>query len=69
MPIYEYHCNECNNEFEKLMGFSDPQSNAPECPVCNSTNTRKRLSTIAAFNNNGAGYSSAPTCGSTSGFG
>ena len=49
MPIYEYQCENCGHEFEKLVRFSDPQNTQPECPGCNSENTRKRLSAIAAF--------------------
>ncbi len=69
MPIYEYRCSDCGNEFEKLMGFSDPNANAPECPTCQSQNTRKRLSTIASYSSSGSsqGYSSS-SCGSSGGF-
>lgn len=49
MPIYEYHCEACGHEFEKLVRFSDPQNTQPTCPDCQSEDTRKRLSTIAAF--------------------
>lgn len=49
MPIYEYHCSDCGDDFEKLVRFSDPTTNSPVCPSCQSENTRKRLSTIAAF--------------------
>lgn len=49
MPIYEYHCSDCGHDFDKLVRFSDPKLNSPECPDCNSENTLKRLSTVAAF--------------------
>jgi putative FmdB family regulatory protein len=69
MPIYEYHCSDCGKEFEKLMGFSDPNINAPECPTCQSHNTQKRLSTIAAYSSSGGSYGqSASSCGSSGGF-
>jgi putative FmdB family regulatory protein len=71
MPLYEYHCANCGTEFEKLMRFSDPNINSPECPGCQSHNTQKRLSTIAAYNNGGrssSGYSSSSSCGSSGGF-
>jgi len=32
MPIYEYHCTECNHDFDKLQRFSDePLIECPEC--------------------------------------
>lgn len=65
MPIYEYHCTECGNKFEKLMRFSDPNVNSPECPDCNSNHTQKRLSTVASFS---AGRSSASNCNSAGPF-
>ncbi|MDF1521047.1 MAG: zinc ribbon domain-containing protein [Brevefilum sp.] len=68
MPIYEYHCSNCNKEFEKLMGFSDPKINSPECPECQSNNTNRRLSKVASFNNRGSSFSNSSSCGSSGGF-
>lgn len=68
MPIYEYLCNDCGNEFEKLMGFSDPKADSPECPGCQSENTRKRLSTVASFSRGSSRSTSASSCGSSGGF-
>jgi len=32
MPIYEYICQECGNDFERLQSFSDaPLEECPEC--------------------------------------
>lgn len=31
MPIYEYKCTECNNEFECLIIGSDNDVSCPEC--------------------------------------
>jgi putative FmdB family regulatory protein len=30
MPLYEFHCNECNKDFDSLMKPQDPV----ECPHC-----------------------------------
>jgi len=68
MPIYEYHCSNCNKEFEKLMGFSDPNINSPECPECQSNNTNRRLSKVASFSSRGSGFSSDSSCGNSGGF-
>lgn len=69
MPIYEYICSQCGNEFEKLMRFSDPDINSPQCPHCQSESTNKRMSRIAAMGslNTSAGSSNA-SCGSSGGF-
>ena len=46
MPIFEYQCAACGREFETLMRHSSPP---PECPACNGTELRKKLSTFAAI--------------------
>jgi putative FmdB family regulatory protein len=68
MPIYEYHCQQCGREFEKLMGFNDPDAQSPECPACQSRNTQKRISTFASRGAQSSGVSSASSCGSAGGF-
>jgi len=68
MPIYEYHCENCGKEFEKLMGFSDPNINHPECPDCHSDNTHKQLSTIAGVRGGSGAISSSSNCASSTGF-
>ncbi len=71
MPIYEYICSECGSEFEKLMRFSDPEINSPECPKCMSKNTNKRLSLVASYGisrDAGSTGLSTSSCGSSGGF-
>lgn len=41
MPIYEYVCHNCGNEFEQLQGWSD---SAPSCSACSSDNVTRQLS-------------------------
>ncbi len=41
MPIYEYRCTKCGNDFEEIMGASEP---APACPACHSVKTKKLIS-------------------------
>ena len=36
MPIYEYHCDKCGEDFEYLV-IGEPD---PDCPACNSKNAR-----------------------------
>ena len=42
MPIYEFVCQECGNEFERIQGWSD--SSTPTCSVCASSNVMRRMS-------------------------
>lgn len=42
MPIFEYKCNECGHEFDRLvMSKSDPE---PECPDCKNNKVTKLIS-------------------------
>ncbi len=62
MPIFEYSCNACGNEFETLVRASAP---APECPGCHSTELHKKLSTFAAIGASSSMASEMPMgCGS-----
>ncbi len=41
MPIYEFTCELCGNEFENIQSFSDNKS--PHCPSCQSGQVIRRL--------------------------
>ena len=43
MPIYEYACHACGEEFEALVR----SDTVPQCPQCHSTDLHKRLSVFA----------------------
>ncbi|MBN2047434.1 MAG: zinc ribbon domain-containing protein [Anaerolineaceae bacterium] len=47
MPIYEYVCKECGQNFEKRVSFAEADL-IPECPVCKSEKTHKKLSLFCA---------------------
>ena len=75
MPIFEFKCGSCGNEFEKLVRSSSPAS---ECPACHGANLHKKLSTFSAVSKSafGAVSSSAaldtlpagcPSCGDPGG--
>ena len=63
MPLYEYRCQSCGAEEEKLEGISAPEVHA--CPECGARNGMKRHVSLSAFNLVGggwyaSGYSGAP---------
>lgn len=43
MPIYDYHCSQCDKDFELLVSHSS----VPACPECGSQQLEKRLSLTA----------------------
>jgi len=43
MPLFDYHCPQCNADFELLVRASA----VPACPQCGSTTLDKRVSRIA----------------------
>jgi putative FmdB family regulatory protein len=45
MPIYEFACQDCGHEFEKIQSFSD--SSTPSCPNCQGVHVQRRLSAPA----------------------
>jgi putative FmdB family regulatory protein len=47
MPIYEYRCQDCGNEFQKLQPMSASSEGVP-CPSCESPRTDRQLSAFAS---------------------
>ena len=45
MPIYEFACQDCSYEFEKIQSFSD--SSTPDCPNCQGRHVLRRMSAPA----------------------
>ena len=53
MPIYEYRCEECGHELEKLQRMSDDPLR--DCPACGAAQL-KRLVSAAGFRLKGSGW-------------
>jgi putative FmdB family regulatory protein len=67
MPIYEYICEKCGNEFELLV-FRDEE---PLCPACGEKNPVKKMSSFGFSAGHGfkssstGGGSGCASCGSS----
>ena len=61
MPIYEYACSKCNEEFELLVRGSEQ----PTCPSCGGHKLDRLLSIPAAHTRTGS--QSLPVCQANSG--
>ena len=46
MPIYEYHCKTCENQFEVLTGMTE-KDDSLICPRCGSDRVDKLISTVS----------------------
>ncbi len=53
MPIYEYRCDECGHELEKIQKISDAPLS--ECPACGKSALKKLIS-AAGFRLKGSGW-------------
>ena len=69
MPLYEYRCRQCGQEFEKMLRF-DQSEELPLCPICQSADTQKRISMFASKSSGGAfsvSTSDSSSCSSSRG--
>ncbi len=53
MPIYEFACRQCGNEFEKIVSFS--AKGAPNCPQCGSDQVERHIG-LPALHFKGSGF-------------
>jgi putative FmdB family regulatory protein len=63
MPIYEFHCAQCERDSEVLVRSAEWRGT--KCPHCGSTRLDKKFSTFAAA----GGNHDAPVCDSGGGRG
>lgn len=63
MPIYEYRCRRCEEEFETLVSLRQREEEVP-CPACGERQGERRVSMFSARGTSGSGgYSGASTPG------
>jgi len=67
MPLYEYVCQYCGANFEKMVRFSE-QDLEPECPACHSKEARKRISLFAAGGSSVSSLANSGCASASSGF-
>ena len=60
MPIYEYHCEKCDKDFECLV-FGDEK---PDCPTCQSTDVCRLMSTCGFISKGSGGQTVSKSAGS-----
>lgn len=63
MPIYEYHCENCNKDFECLI-FGQEQ---PECPACSSEKVCRLMSCCGFVSKGNGGQTVSRSAGSSCG--
>jgi putative FmdB family regulatory protein len=61
MPIYEYRCLECGEEFERLVRSMNPALEV-ECPKCGGRKVKKLLSTFGIETSGSVSEPVCPTC-------
>ena len=64
MPLYEYICKDCKNQFEELVFSQDAHVS---CPQCGSENTEKLMSACASKTSNGLNFDALQDSGCGSG--
>jgi putative FmdB family regulatory protein len=63
MPIFEYRCTACSEDFEKLVFVTTTQIN---CPRCGSADVNKKFSVFAARGLEKSVGSGCSSCSSSS---
>ena len=61
MPIYEYHCEKCGEDFECLIIGND----TPECSSCTSKKVTKLMSACGFVSKGGGGQTVSSSAGSS----
>jgi len=47
MPIFEFHCKKCGNEFEELLTLAEREDGRLVCPACGSKRIARGFSAFA----------------------
>ncbi len=65
MPMFEYRCGDCGNEFEELI-LSRSAEASVNCPKCGSGDVHKKISSFSGMtggSGSGEAAPAPPSCG------
>jgi putative FmdB family regulatory protein len=48
MPVYDYLCNDCHKEFEKVLTLNQHEKDQIACPHCGSNNVEQEAKAFFA---------------------
>ncbi len=65
MPLYEFQCTDCKDEFEELVRSSAAAAEV-KCPRCGGQHVRRKVSLFASKSSGGASFAAAPAASSCS---
>jgi len=68
MPMYDYHCGNCGEDFEELVMFSGTPDDEIKCPSCNEFQSEKKLSAPGIAIGSGSNSFSSGGCQGGGGF-
>lgn len=54
MPIYEYHCMECDRNTHLHLSYDEYDRTTPICPRCGSVQLKRRIGRVAVARSEGA---------------
>jgi putative FmdB family regulatory protein len=68
MPLYDYHCEKCDEIFEVRASIAEKQAGLkPECPTCHSAKTKQVLTAGLVIRGSDGGSVAFPACGPNAG--
>jgi putative FmdB family regulatory protein len=48
MPMYDYLCNACGENFTRLVSIRDNAAGKVNCPKCNSTDVKQQMTSFVS---------------------
>jgi putative FmdB family regulatory protein len=70
VPAYDYVCQDCGERFEVRMSISAYSAGAAAtCEACGSASVARAFTAVNVLTGGRGGGGSAPSCGTSSGFG
>lgn len=65
MPLFEFTCRDCGQNFEELVRITS-HIEGVTCPICNGTDVKKKVSTFASKTSGGSSPSFSSSSSSSS---